>query len=320
MNMVSKLDAVQAEPTVSGARSGHRCVICGGRDFAPWRFAGLEQCYGCGHVQSANRLDRDSARQLQLDYFSEKFVEGNASFADRIYDYLNVRRRIAGMSQFLVPNDRVLEVGVGRGALLAALLRKGYRVEGLDLSPPVCAAIRASLNIAVHCASIEDFAANTTAETWSGLIACHVIEHFDDPVAALEAMHRLLKPGGFAYLAVPNVAAPEARVPGWTGYQPYHRQYFQPSTLCRLLKGNGFTVQKLATTEPLSGWFNAVTRTILGSSQGNEQRRSVARSRSGVRIAYELLRLFTGTALSPVRWVQAATGYGEELIVIARKT
>jgi hypothetical protein len=145
----------------------------------------------------------------------------------------------------------------------------------------------------------------------------HVLEHFARPEAVLAATGALLRPDGWLHVAVPNVAAAEAALPGWTGYQPYHLHYFSASNLCTVVKRAGFEVEQCATREPFSGWFNALLGSVHRPPATVER---AARASAGpMRHAVQALRLASGIALTPARLVQARLGYGEEIEVWARR-
>jgi hypothetical protein len=133
---------------------------------------------------------------------------------------------------------------------------------------------------------------------------------------ALEAVHGLLRPGGITYLAVPNIGAPEALLPGWTGYQPYHLHYFRPATLEALLRRHGFAVLACRTREPFSGWTNAVVNSLRRPAAGES---TAARPRRSLALAYNVVRFAIGAGSWPVRLAQQWSGYGEEIEIVARR-
>src|SRR6267378_29130 len=138
-----------------------------------------------------------------------------------------------------------------------------------------------------------------------------------DTVGAVEALYRLLMPDGVAYVAVPNIGAPESALPGWTGYQPYHLHYFTPARLGALFERSGFRVVSVRTREPFSGWVNAVVNS-LRARRGSEPA-SAGRPGGIVVGAYNVTRFVVGTLLAPLRVVQAWSGRGEEIELVARK-
>ncbi|HVE12258.1 MAG TPA: class I SAM-dependent methyltransferase [Elusimicrobiota bacterium] len=286
------------------------CAICGEDGFKPLRGPGLEACAACGHVRLAFR-GRDP-EQLQRDYFDEAFAE-RTDFFTRFYAGLTARRRLRELPP-LPAGTRALEVGVGGCALLLALRDAGCAVRGVDLSAPVCERARSRHGLEVRCGTLEDYAADAPS-AFDLLFLCHVLEHVRRPADYLRAARRVLAPAALLYLAVPNIDAWEARLPGWTGYQPYHLHYFNARNLRRLLDAAGFEVLEERTFEPLTGWTNALVGTLRGAAAAGGK---AAAPRGALWTAYNAARIAAGLVSSPLRWLQARAGRGEELVLLAR--
>jgi SAM-dependent methyltransferase len=70
-----------------------------------------------------------------------------------------------------------------------------------------------------------------------------VIEHAVDPVAELERVHRLLRPGGLCFLTTGNAEPFRDRFSDWAYALPdVHVSYFEPDTLRAALERSGFSV------------------------------------------------------------------------------
>lgn len=99
-------------------------------------------------------------------------------------------------------------------------------------------------------------------ETFDVVTASHIIEHLSDTDSFVKEMHRVLKLGGYAVVATPNLAgwfvilqlllnrqpkvatvSDEIREGAWTG-GPLHRRLFTMEGLVWLLEHHGFTVEK----------------------------------------------------------------------------
>ncbi|OGQ81650.1 MAG: hypothetical protein A3F90_01120 [Deltaproteobacteria bacterium RIFCSPLOWO2_12_FULL_60_19] len=310
MERETGIDAFQTQP----------CAVCNVNRFKRWRWNGLEACVGCGHVRKVSNRRESPLEKIQRAYFDTHFALQDDLFT-RFYETLNNKRRLWELRR-LLPAGKLLEIGVGRGSLLCALSNAGYDAEGIDISPEVCAAVQARFGLAVHCRTLEAHAQATPPATYDLVIMCHVLEHIESLSSTLRAVKRMLKTAGMLYLAVPNRSAWDAYLPGWTGYEPYHVHYFASSCLRQALRSTGFEVLYEKTYEPLSGWFNTIVRSICSSSPDLEAAVHDRRGRSprgGFALSlYNVARIATGTMLSPLRWLQSALGYGEELILFAQ--
>lgn len=113
---------------------------------------------------------------------------------------------IPSLARRLVQNvpagGRVLDVGCGDGSLLDALAgqRKDLELAGVDISPERLSFLR-SARPSIH-AEVDDAQTLATVADASidVLLSSQVIEHVDD-LRMLGSVHRVLKPGGRAYLS-----------------------------------------------------------------------------------------------------------------------
>jgi SAM-dependent methyltransferase len=122
---------------------------------------------------------------------------------------------------------RVLDVGCGRGYLLDAFRRRGWTVEGTEISAPSSAHAREALGITVHLSQLEELCLPTGS--YDAVTLWHVLEHVPDPASVLAEVHRLLRPGGVLLVSVPNFGSPEAWTagPGWFHLDvPRHLYHF----------------------------------------------------------------------------------------------
>jgi len=97
----------------------------------------------------------------------------------------------------IAPDQRVLDVGCGPGALTAVLVDRvgAGNVTAVDPSEPfVEAARRRFPNVDIRRAPAEDLPFD--AESFDASIAQLVVHFMDDPVAGLREMRRVTKPGG----------------------------------------------------------------------------------------------------------------------------
>jgi SAM-dependent methyltransferase len=95
----------------------------------------------------------------------------------------------------------------------------------------------------------------------------HVLEHLDDPAAAIARIAGWVRPGGTLLIGVPNLASLQAELGGQRWYHldvPRHRTHFTPLGLSALLNAHGFTVLRihhvLLEHNPFGLWQSVVNR------------------------------------------------------------
>ena len=94
----------------------------------------------------------------------------------------------------LQPDDRVLEVGCGPGVALAAARKHTPDVVGVDRSPVMVRQATRRSGATVIESAAEDLA--TFDEPFDKALAVNTVGHWPDPAAGLEAVRRVMRPGG----------------------------------------------------------------------------------------------------------------------------
>ncbi len=161
----------------------------------------------------------------------------------------------------------------------------------------------------------------STGSIFDVVVMNHVLEHLENPLRFLEEVRKRMAPRALLHVAVPNIRALSARLPGWTSYEPYHLTYFNPQTLRNTVESAGFTVEFEATHESFSGWYLAVLRTVMGTYKldaDNRVKRKTSSSGSMAEHAYRIGMISAGLLTFPIRLIQSRMGLGDEAIVIAR--
>jgi SAM-dependent methyltransferase len=213
---------------------------------APWRtvtssepgLAGtrftLLRCPRCG---SARTLEPAPARIHEAGAYGPQTprLHRAAGPVLRAFD----RHRLAMLAPLVPAPGTLLDAGAGRGRFVAAARAAGYDAFGIEPSTRGAAAA-AAIGAPVQRVGIE------SAEIEDGSLDCvtlwHVLEHLDDPSAALGRIAGWLAPGGALLVGVPNLASLQARLSGERWYHldvPRHRVHFTAAGLDQLLRGHG---------------------------------------------------------------------------------
>ena len=159
-----------------------------------------------------------------------------ADHYDRKYRSATVRRSIAirehptDRFEMLVAvasrdaGGRYLEIGAGNGATVLALEPLYRELVATELSEvrarELAAAVSNRPNIRVLRHDIETDRLDYPDEHFDTVAISAVIEHLVDPIRALQAIHRVVRPGGRVLIDTPNIAKWTRRLKLALGYFP----------------------------------------------------------------------------------------------------
>jgi 2-polyprenyl-3-methyl-5-hydroxy-6-metoxy-1,4-benzoquinol methylase len=139
-----------------------------------------------------------------------------------------------------VRGQRLLDIGCGNGDFLVNARDAGWDVLGIDPDPRAIAVAEAR-GLDVRLGSIDLLAAESGC--FDAITLSHVLEHLHHPGQFIQAVHRLLKPGGVVFIDTPNIESRGARRWGanWRGLEtPRHLVLFSRAGLIGLMKAGGF--------------------------------------------------------------------------------
>lgn len=176
---------------------------------------------------------------------------GAAPSAASGFDYARFEERFRGDEAYVSTNQefylpyfegarRVVDLGCGRGELLALLTERGVDVAGVDLDPEALAACREK-GLTVEQADLFDFLTRQADESWDGIVSAHVVEHIPplELPRLMELAHRKLRPEGVLALETPNPRC-LAIFAGDFYLDPTHQRPVPPALLDFLLREAGF--------------------------------------------------------------------------------
>ncbi len=245
------------------------CPACGGQLVAWWRAPAAEagagpvtlaRCLGCASAVTQDPVPADAHEAGDYAPGAPRGARLAAPLL-RAFD----RRRLGLLRPAMPPPARLLDVGAGRGRFVAAARAAGYAAGGLEPSARGVTAARETYAVSLRRAAIEG--ARVEPGSIDVLVLWHVLEHVEDPGAALRTLRSWLPPGGVLLVGVPNLASWQARLAGSRWYHldlPRHRTHFTAAGLTTLLEGSGFAVERthhvLAEHNPLGMWLAGVSR------------------------------------------------------------
>jgi SAM-dependent methyltransferase len=135
---------------------------------------------------------------------------------------------------------RVLDIGCGYADFLAPFLRAGCVPFGIERSPHR-ARYAAERGIRTANIPVEALDTETFSTRFDLVLANHVLEHVRDPRAFIAAIERVLEPGGWVCLAVPNV---QNAFLFHDFFYVLHIHGFTPRSLTSLLAQHSFAIHR----------------------------------------------------------------------------
>jgi D-sedoheptulose 7-phosphate isomerase len=199
----------------------------------PVRPADFEQAYwGTVVDPDGNRRDRSAERHKHL---------------------ADVAAELAAIND--LPPGRILDVGCGLGFLLSGVA-DGWDKHGVEVSG--YAAARAQTWGRIHHGDLESAA--YPDDHFDVVVMHHVIEHMEDPGAALVEARRVLRCSGLLILGTPDFDSGCARRFG-DGYRllhdPTHISLFSNESMHRFLRDHDFEIESVDYPYFETGYFTA---------------------------------------------------------------
>jgi len=136
----------------------------------------------------------------------------------------------------------IVEVGSGLGYLTYAISRRGYDVQGLDISSVAVADASKRFGALYECGDLQTVAAEREGR-YAAVIMTEVIEHVPQVEPLVRAALRLVRPGGFVVVTTPNKSASAPHVLWDTDSPPVHLWWFSETSLRTLATRLGATVR-----------------------------------------------------------------------------
>jgi len=222
------------------------CEICGSGDWLPYRQVGewrLVRCSSCGGVRLNPRpSEAELGRLYSQDYFVDHQVQDDHSpeaVAQEIELRLDVADRLA---REVEAPCRWLDVGCASGYLIAAGMRLGYEVEGVEISEWAARFAAQELGLHVFRGTLSEYVTRFRERSFNLVTAMAYLEHSSHPQQDLRHIAQLLGPGGVIVARVPNLASFDRLWHGqaWRGWSvPYHLYHFTPKDLMEAMRRQG---------------------------------------------------------------------------------
>lgn len=161
-------------------------------------------CTDCGLVFSNPVCDWPELEQFyRSDYWQSHWPDALDRSQGAVALSVDSQRAEAARISKLVPGGRLVEIGAGTGAFLAAARDRGFDVWGVETSE---AAVTHAREVFGLTNVIQDSVPTDKlpASSFDVVYAWHVIEHVVDLDEFVTSLRSLLKPGGLLWLGTEN--------------------------------------------------------------------------------------------------------------------
>jgi len=279
----------------------------------------LWECRRCGIVfLSPQPSDAELAAYYDETYYGEE-REKFLSPIERAISLLSALKW-KRLSPLVHGGDRMLDIGCGRGTMLKLARESDVEAWGIERQSPVGHRVPGILYQSLPECHFPD-------RHFDLVILWHVLEHLPDPAATLREIQRILKPGGWLSVAVPNYGGAQAAASGAHWFHldlPRHFWHFRPSSLEALLVSTGFHVSGYRTFSFEYDWYGTLQSWMNSGLDDRNRLYAVLKGEEKAWTGENLLRLLAASllalpALASALW-DAALNQGGTLAVLARKS
>lgn len=144
----------------------------------------------------------------------------------------------------LCGDRRLLDIGCGTGEYIHFANSRGWIASGVEIDEK---AVKSGQNAGLDILHGNAEHLPVDSNTFDVVRMWHVLEHAYSPTKVLSEINRVLCPGGFLLISVPNFASSQRKVLGncWPHLDtPRHLHHFSQESLEAILKTNGLQKQE----------------------------------------------------------------------------
>jgi 2-polyprenyl-3-methyl-5-hydroxy-6-metoxy-1,4-benzoquinol methylase len=214
-----------------------------GKAFAVFR------CSACGFMFTQ---DYPGESEIGHYYESDEYIshsDAARGLINKLYfiarGIMLKRKKNLIINKTRIKKGNLLDIGSGTGYFASAMKNAGWMAQGIEINEKAREFSRSHFGIEVG--TPDQVSALKTA-SFDCITLWHVLEHFHDPFTYITEIYRLLKPGGFCIIALPNCSSYDAKSfgPFWAAWDvPRHLWHFNPYTFRLFSDKSGFSFESL---------------------------------------------------------------------------
>lgn len=250
----------EVEPRLNADAGAHpdlpRCYVCraaGGDVLCEIPTGSINRCVACRTVYRGSVVTGEEYDALYQNPHTMEtpFYLANKAASDPDVEPMPTYRRGLDRIEELIARGRLLDVGCSYGAFLQVAAERGWQAEGVELSRLTAEFARRERGLKVFSGTVEEAA--FPDGSFQAITLWDVIEHFDNPVATLWELNRILAPGGILFVFTINQESLlntvghllyRLTLRRWKHlmtlfYDIHHNFFFSPETIRGLLRRAG---------------------------------------------------------------------------------
>ena len=249
---------------------GIRCIVCQNSDEKKFKIkfkktdCEIVECLVCRFHFIPPYYRR------QIDYRDYKSSDVTAEIK-KSNQWLKIQRNLLRFQliQKYQKNGKVYDVGAGFGHFLLAAKQMGYEVAGIEMSRANAEFAQTELGLPVKLGNFLD----EPEHKYDVLTLWDVLEHIDAADKVVAKAAKMLKPGGWMFIQVPQWESFFAGIfqDKWWAMGLDHVNYFSKKTIRQLLENQDFEVKSIKSSIELKNIFTYVILPKLRKRRKAEQ-------------------------------------------------
>ena len=297
-------------------------ACCSSGPFSPRACMEPFRLLECAQCNSVFLFPQPSETELALFYNETYYGKARKKFVSAAEAGVAALTRLKWnrLRPLLGDTGPLLDIGCGRGTLLKLARAAGVEAYGIERPSPLGHSVSNVVAKDLRKCSFPD-------RHFQLVVLWHVLEHLHNPAQTLREIHRILKPGGWLSVAVPNYGGAQAQASGPRWFHldpPRHLWHFRRPALQSLLENSGLRAARWSTFSLEYDWFGTLQSWMNRALQDDNHLYGLLRSERVPPVAESARLIATGAllalpALSSALW-DAARGQGGTLTVTAQKT
>jgi len=209
----------------------------------------LFKCRECNFIFTEDYPEED---EIGRYYESEDYIshsDTSKGFSNKLYrlarSLMLRRKRNLIIKSSGLKKGNLLDIGSGTGYFASEMKKAGWQVKGIEINEKARDFSRSHFGIEIdspHALSTYD------SDSFDCITLWHVLEHFHDPFKYMSEILRVLKPGAYCVIALPNSSSYVANYYKgfWAAWDvPRHLWHFCPDTFVLFAGKTGFISEDL---------------------------------------------------------------------------